>query len=98
MSYRTFKDRQWQVRAPSSDPSCPPGTIVTFRGPRGNVMVYCGTATPYAAGAYDRASHTIGKANEYTISMDEPNRTITFTREGSFAGSWTADDKGAWPA
>jgi len=104
MVYGNFRNFRWQVKAPSSDPSCPPGTYVTFEGRQGNVTVCCGNATPYALGVYNPTSHTISgtesDGSTYTISMAADRSSITLNKLntlGSSTGTWTADDNGPWP-
>src|ERR1700760_1441836 len=97
MSYEKCKKRRWKVQGGGDRAQCKPGDAVTFGGPPENVIVSCQSTQPYGEGMYRGDSHTIVRANDYTISMDEPQRTITFTPAGgSVAGSWTAEDNGPW--
>lgn len=97
MSYDKFRKRRWKVNRGGGLAQCKPGDAVNFDGPPESVIVSCQNTKPYGEGTYRGDSHTIVRANEYTISMDEPQRTIAFTPAGgSVAGSWTAEDNGPW--
>ena len=99
--YEKFKSRRWEVLKdppPGPDARCTAGEFVRFRGAEGAVDIRCDGSKRYADGMYKKDSHRIEVGDDQIVMIDDDQR-IRFEAKvaGSFAGSWTAEDRGPWP-